>query len=195
MKIQVIIGTTREGRFGDKPARWIAGLLQERADVEVEVLDLREYALPLYDESLSPSRLHGHYGDERIQRWVDKIAEGDGYVIVTAEYNHGYPAVLKNAIDYPFDQWQRKPVGFISYGSALGVRAVEQLRQVVIELQMAPIRHAIQIPIDIYTEVIKDPNQPNLAAFEVLSQPAGQFIDHLLWWTQVLKTGRETTTD
>ncbi|HTX19838.1 MAG TPA: NAD(P)H-dependent oxidoreductase, partial [Bacteroidota bacterium] len=110
------------------------------------MIDLRDWQLPMYDEPISPVSNKGIYTNPIGRKWADKIGEADGYIIVTPEYNHGYPAVLKNAIDWVFQEWRRKPVGFVSYGNLGGARVIEQLRQVVIELQMLPIRNAVHIP-------------------------------------------------
>jgi NAD(P)H-dependent FMN reductase len=145
---------------------------------------------------MSPLMAKGKYENEVVQKWADKIKEGDAFIIVTPEYNHGYPAVLKNAMDVIYPEWNRKPVGFVSYGGAMGARSVEQLRQVAIELQMAPIRNAIHIPVDIFLAAMmgKGPQGPEM--FEpIRKSPGGDklqiFFDDLLWWARVLKQGRE----
>jgi NAD(P)H-dependent FMN reductase len=118
------------------------------------------------------------------------VAEADGYIIVSPEYNHGYPAVLKNAFDAIYPEWNNKPVGFVSYGNAGGARAVEQLRLVAVELQMAPIKAAIHIPGHIFMAIVRpkegDPPHP-LAA---LKDQANAFLDQLVWWAQALKAAR-----
>lgn len=191
MKIQVIVGSTRPNRFSEKPALWIFEEAKKRTDLEVELLDLRDYPLPFFNEPVSPARLKGQYTDEVALRWAKKIAGGDGYIIVTPKYNHGYPAVLKNALDYLYDEWNRKPVGFVSYGGAMGVRAVEQLRQVVIELQMVPIRAALHIPSQTYLAIINRKEGDTSDPFEPLNDPKNTFLEQLIWWTQSLKRIRE----
>jgi len=135
IKVKVILGSTREGRFGEQPANWIVEEAKRLNDVEVELLDLRSYPMPFYDEPKSPSTTKGIFPNEVIANWAKKIDEGDAFIIVTPEYNHGYPAVLKNALDYIYYEWNKKPVGFVSYGGVGGARVVEQLREVTIELQ------------------------------------------------------------
>ncbi len=111
LKIHVIIGTTRQNRFSEKPAYWITEELKKKENVEVELVDLRNYSLPFYNESVSPAMFDvtkHEYADEIAKKWTQKVAEADGYVIVTGEYNHGYPAVLKNAIDYVYKEWNKK---------------------------------------------------------------------------------------
>jgi NAD(P)H-dependent FMN reductase len=163
LNIQVILGSTRQGRFGDKPAHYVLGELQKRADVRAELVDLMDWPLPFFDHPVSPMRAK-ITEPAIVAKWAAKVGEADGYVIVTPEYNHGYPAVLKNALDWVYTEWTKKPVGFVGYGSTGGARAIEQLRQVVIELEMVPIREALHIPIDVYLAVVKEtaPAAPEL---------------------------------
>jgi NAD(P)H-dependent FMN reductase len=156
LKIKVIIGSTRQNRFSEKPAHWIYEEAKKKDGVKIELLDLRDYPMPFFNEPVSPAMSGGKYSNEIVNKWSEKIMDGDAFIIVTPEYNHGYPAVLKNALDSIFPEWNRKAVGFVSYGNAGGARSVEQLRQVVIELQMVPIRSAIHIPVDVYMAVIFD---------------------------------------
>lgn len=197
IKIKVIVGSTRQNRFSEKPARWIFEEAKKLEEVEAELLDLRDYPMPFFDSFMSPSMAQGKYENEVVQKWAEKIADGDAFIIVTPEYNHGYPAVLKNALDVIYPEWNRKPVGFVSYGSAVGARSVEQLRQVAVELQMAPIRHAIHIPNDIFFAAMmgKGPQGPEM--FEpIRKSPMGdiveRFFNDLLWWAKALKAARKT---
>jgi NAD(P)H-dependent FMN reductase len=194
LSVKVILGTTREGRFGDKPAHWILGEAAQRDAVEAELLDLREFPLPFFDRPTAPSREGGKYAHPVVTRWADKIAEADAYIVVTPEYNHGYSAVLKNAFDHLFPEWARKPIGFVSYGSVGGARAIEQLRLVAVELQMWPIRHAIHVPLDVYLAAMKEPVPPNPAVFAPIKNQFGDrvamFLDELLWAGRALKAAR-----
>ncbi len=191
-RIAVITGTTRPGRFSEKPAAWIADVLRQREGVDVTALDLRDYPMPFYDEPASPAMITPEdYGNETAKRWAAQIAEHDGFVIVTGEYNHGYPAVLKNALDYVYHAWNGKAVGFVSYGSVGGGRAVEQLRQVAVELQMAPIRSSVHIPADIHFPVLFGKAEWKPMENEKLMGDAATMLDQLLWWTRVLKRERE----
>ncbi len=146
-KIQIIVGATRTGRHADKFAEWTLKLAEENKQkygVEFEVVDLKDYPLPFYDDPGSPA--YGVIENPDVKKWAAKVGEASGYIIVTPEYNHGYPAVLKNSLDYVFPEWNNKPVGFVSYGGASGgARAVEQLRQVVVELMMIPVRHGVHV--------------------------------------------------
>lgn len=198
LKIQVIIGTTRQNRFSEKPAHWIYEEAKKKEDIEVELVDLRDYPLPLFDEPVSPSMfemMKHEYSNEIAKKWTKKVAEADGYIIVTGEYNHGYPAVLKNALDYVFKQWNKKAVGFVSYGNAGGARAVEQLRQVAIELQMVPIRNAIHIPAEVYMAVMNEKVLVNSELFKPLKEGymdrVEAFLNDLIWTTRALKKARE----
>jgi len=191
IKIHIIVGSTRQNRFSKKPAQWIYEEAKKRKGLRVELLDLRNYPLPFFDELASPTYLKGKYSNVVAKKWVKKIAEADGYIIVTPEYNHGYPAVLKNAMDYPYFEWNKKAVGFVSYGSVAGVRAVEQLRQVTIELQMAPIRTSIHIPWQLYLEATNKKGTDSLSPFAALKNQTELFLDQLTWWTEALKTARE----
>lgn len=198
LKIQVIIGTTRQSRFSEKAAHWIYEEAKKKKGIEVELVDLRDYPLPFYDEPVSPAMFEMtkyEYTNEIAKKWTNKIAEADGYIIVTGEYNHGYPAVLKNALDYVFKEWNKKSVGFVSYGSAGGARTVEQLRQVTIELQMVPIRNTIHIPIEVYKAVMNEKVLVNPNLFKPLRvgyiDRVETFLNDLIWTTQVLKLARE----
>lgn len=145
-KIQIILGTTRDGRNGSKVSSWVMNYLStlKTKDVEFELVDLLDWDLPFVHYHMPP--LMGEYPKGKVQDWANKIAEADGYLIVTPEYNHGYPAVLKNALDLINKEWNGKPVAFVSYGAAAGgVRAVEQLIQVVVELRMHPLKDQVNI--------------------------------------------------
>ncbi len=193
MKIQVIIGSTRPNRFSEKPAKWIFEKLSKMEGVEAELIDLRNWPLPFFNEPMSPNASKGKYTLDLAAKWAEKIGEGDAYIMVTPEYNHGYSAVLKNAIDYVFAQWHNKPVAFISYGGiAAGTRAVQQLRQVVIELQMVPIRNGVHFPFS-WTMVDENGNlKPG--AFESAEDTAKNMLEQLIWFAKMLKTAREETT-
>jgi NAD(P)H-dependent FMN reductase len=183
VRIQVIIGSTREGRFGDRVANWFYGLAAGREDLIAELIDLRDWPLPFFDEPTSP--ITGHYAPEA-RAWAAKVAEGDGYVFITPEYNFGYPAVLKNALDHLYHEWNNKPVAFVSYGGAAGdSRAPQQLRLVVIELQMAPIRVGITLP---FARRLFD--ERGEIQDESYDARADALLDQLVWWARALKAAR-----
>jgi NAD(P)H-dependent FMN reductase len=143
--VHVILGSTRQGRAGERVARWFLDQAEGRDDLRLELVDLRDWSLPFFDSAVPP--MMGRYDDPAQQAWAAHVARADAYVLVTPEYNHGYPAVLKNALDTVFAEWRGKPVGFVGYGGpGGGIRAVEQLRQVVVELDMHPLRDAVVLP-------------------------------------------------
>ncbi len=187
--IKVIIGSTREGRFGDKAGAWIAEELKKEANVLVEILDLRDYEMPFFNEAVSPSYKTEPYKNEAVARFTTKIAEADAYVIVTPEYNRGTTAVLKNALDWVYQEWNNKPVAFVSYGTVGGARAVEQLRLNAIELQMSPIRESININGELYFPVLFGQGTP-AELFAKYTEKAKSMITQLLWWTDALKNAR-----
>jgi NAD(P)H-dependent FMN reductase len=186
-KIGIIIATTREGRFGDKPAQWIHALAAQRNDAEFEIVDLRDYPLPLFDEPRSPA--YGQSERPEVQRWQAKLSELDGYLFVTAEYNRSVPAALKNALDYAYGEWTRKPAAFVGYGPIGAARAVEHLRNIVVELQMAPTRTGVHITMDPFLAVMK--GEKALGDFDHLNAGAKATLDELVWWTKALKTARQ----
>src|SRR5499433_2639035 len=145
--ISVIVGSTRPGRFSEKPAQWIFRHLEKRAEVEARLLDLRDFPLPFFDQPVSPAMPgHAPYEHEAVRQWTAAIGRSDGFIIVAPEYNYGPSAVLKNALDCVYPEWNRKAVGFVSYGSAVGARGVLQLRLTAIELQLAPVRSVVHVP-------------------------------------------------
>jgi len=189
--ISVIMGSTREGRFSEKPARWILQHLKKRDGVDARLLDLRDFPMPFFDQPVPPSTSgKPPYADESVKRWTAAIAESDGFVFVTPEYNYGAPAVLKNAIDWVYPEWNRKAAGFVSYGSAMGARSVQQLRETAIELQLAPVRSSVHIPVSTLWAHYKGGDVD--AGLAELEGPAKKLIDDLLWWTAALKTARDS---
>jgi len=148
MTISIIIGSTRQGRFSEKPAQWILKELRKREAVEAQLLDLRDFPMPFYDQPLPPA-MPGRppYEHDVVKKWTAQIGASDGFVFVTPEYNYGTSAVLKNAIDWVYPEWNRKAAAFVSYGSAMGARAVQQLRETAIEIQIEPIRLSVHIPL------------------------------------------------
>jgi len=195
IKVKVILGSIRQNRFGERPATWINEELKSWDGVEAELLDLREYPMPLFDSPKSPSMMDMQYTDPILKKWSEKIREADAFIIVSPEYNHGYPGPLKNAIDWLFPEWNKKPVGFVSYGSAGGARAIEQLRQVAIELDMVPIRKSIHINWEFMMNSMKDKSITNADLFAPLRKGSGPdrlavFMEDLLWMARALKAAR-----
>lgn len=186
-KIALIVGSTRPNRFADHPARWIADGAKARGDFELDVLDLRDQGLPMFDEPAPPAMTGGQFANPACQAWDARLAGYDGFIMTAAEYNHGPTAVLKNALDCAYNGWKNKPVAFVGYGGAGGARAIEQLRLSVVNLQMAPINAGVNILFQVYLEVVK--GKP-LESFDFLNQSRGAMFDQLAWWTNALKTAR-----
>jgi NAD(P)H-dependent FMN reductase len=189
--ISVIVGSTREGRFSEKPARWILEHLKGRAGVEARLLDLRDFPMPFFDQALTPAMPgRAPYQHEVVQRWTAEIGAADGFIFVTPEYNYGTSAELKNAIDWVYPEWNRKAAAFVGYGSAMGARSVQQLRETAIELQIAPIRSSVHIPVaTLWAHYQSGDVDKGLAELEA---PAKKMLDDLLWWTTALKTARSS---
>jgi len=186
-KIAIIIGTTRAVRFGEKPAKWIYEIASQRDDLDVEMVDLRDYPMPFFDEVASNAWVPSK--NEVALRWQKKVAEFDGYIFVTAEYNRGVPAVLKNALDYAYPEWNRKPAAYVGYGSVGGARAIEHLRLIAVELQMAPMRTAVHIQGADFMAVWQQGK--DIAELAYLAPNAKEMLDQLAWWANALKAARE----
>ena len=182
-RIGIIIGTIGEGRFGDTPARWIDALGAARHDLTFEIVDLRDYRMPLFGDPGATGRVN-----DSIQRWRKKLDSLDGYIFITAEYNHGISSVLKNALDHAYSEYNRKPASFIGYGGVGGARAVEQLRLIAIELRIAPLRSAVHIGMDAFVGAANGSRQ--LADYDFLTTSANAMLDELSWWTHTLRAGR-----
>jgi NAD(P)H-dependent FMN reductase len=187
LKIGIIISSTRAARFGHKPAEWVGDIAARRDDIETEIVDLRDFPMPFFDEVASNAWVPSQ--NPVAQRWQKKVAEFDGYIFVTAEYNHSIPAVLKNALDYAYPEWARKPAGFVGYGSVGGARAIEQLRLVLAELQMATIRTGVYIQGADFMAVWKEGKELKDIAY--LETGVKDMLDQLVWWTRALKMARD----
>jgi NAD(P)H-dependent FMN reductase len=188
-RIAVVVGSTRQGRFADKPAQWVAGHLAKIDGIEVDVIDLRDHPLPPFDVP-PPARTQRDYPTPETARLGERVDRADGFIILTAEYNHGYPAVLKNAMDHTFVEWQRKPVAFVGWGNVGGARAIEQLRSVAIEFEMAPLRHAVHILPDLLMSAKQAPEPFDPALFAPLDDRLYRLVTELLWWTRALAGAR-----
>src|SRR5215510_7786190 len=188
-RIGIVIATTRQGRFGDKPAAWIRDIAAARGDTEVEIVDLRDYPMPFFDELASPAWATPK--NETALRWAKKVAELDGFIFVTAEYNHGVPAVLKNALDYAYREFNRKPAAYVGYGGVGAARSVEQLRLINIELQMAPLRASVHIGGTDFIGMFM--HGKTFADAPHLEPAAHAMLDELSWWAHALKAARAAT--
>lgn len=183
--LTVIIGSTRPGRAGLPISEWFVERARKHGGFDVEVADLHEIALPLLDEPNHP-RLH-QYENQHTKDWSARIERADAVVIVTPEYNYGYPAAVKNALDYLHDEWKYKPIGFVSYGGvAAGTRAVQQLKQVVTTLRMTPVFESVNIPF--HSQFIDE--EGTVQANEVMETAATAMLDELLKVDGALRTLR-----
>jgi NAD(P)H-dependent FMN reductase len=187
--IQVILGSTREHRFSERASAWVVDRLSARDDMRVERIDLRDYPLPFFDGQ-SPVRTLRDYPTPAIARFGQTIDRADGFVIATPEYNHGYSAVLKNAIDHTFVEWRRKPVAFVGWGNVGGARAIEQLRLVMIELEMAPLRHAVHLLPDVLIPAIRAADPFDLALLDPVAPRLATLAEDLVWWATALTSAR-----
>ena len=186
-KIAIIISTTRQVRFGEKPTKWLYEIASQRSDLAFEIIDLRDYPMPFFDEVSSNAWVPST--NEVAQRWQQKIAEFDGYIFITAEYNHSISGVLKNALDYAYPEWNRKPAAFVGYGAVGAARAIEQLRLICVELQMAPTRTGVHIQGGDFIAVWRQGK--SLTELEYLQPNVAAMLDELAWWTKALKSARE----
>ncbi|PKV94115.1 NAD(P)H-dependent FMN reductase [Amycolatopsis echigonensis] len=181
IRIGIVLGSTRPGRKGDQVARWVHETATRRTDAEFELVDLRDHPLPHLDE---PPMAPGGYRFEHTRAWAAVLASFDGFVLVTPEYNHSAPGVLKNAMDTVYFEWNDKAAGFVSYGGVGGARAVEQLRLVCGALQMADVAPQVTLPLatEFEGEVFK-PGEYNAAALDML-------LDHVVRWSTALASVR-----
>jgi NAD(P)H-dependent FMN reductase len=186
--LTIIIGSTRPGRAGAAIAQWFAARAKDHGGFDVTVVDLAEVGLPLLDEPNHP-RLQ-QYTRQHTKDWSAIIDAADAFVFVTPEYNNGYPAALKNAIDYLHHEWRNKPVGFVSYGGvAAGTRAVQQLKQVVTALRMLPVYDSVNIPF--HAQLLDSDRvlQPN----EVMEKAADTMLDELVRTEAAMRPLRPAT--
>lgn len=184
LRIAIILGSTRPGRNGEAVARWVNSIAQERTDATYELVDLKDFNLPLLDEPEPPAM--GKYSKDHTKKWAEKIASFDGYVFVTPEYNHGIPGALKNAIDFLYKEWNNKAAGFVGYGSALGARAVEQLRLVMGEVQIADVR--AQVMLSLYADF---ENGKVFKPSDRQEKSVNGMLEQVVAWSRALKTLRK----
>ena len=185
-RIAVIIGSTRKTRFADKPARWFMDQVADHADLDFELVDLRDQDLPFFDEAAS--NLWAPSSDPRAVAWQQKLAGFDGFVFVVAEYNHSITGALKNALDQAYKEWNRKPMAALAYGGVGGARAVEQLRLIAVELQMVPLRNAVHIGGGDFMKVSPLGEDAPMSAIEDhLKGSVKGMLGELTFWAKLLK--------
>ncbi len=184
LRIAIIIGSTRPGRNGEAVAKWVYEIAQRRGDAKFELVDIKDFNLPLLDEPMSP--MMGQYTHQHTKDWSAKIASFDAYVFVTPEYNHATSGALKNAIDFLYHEWVNKAAGFVSYGGAYGIRAVENLRLVMGELQVADVK--AQVGLSLFTDF------ENFSVFKPApsqEKTVDAMLDQVIAWGGALKSLRE----
>lgn len=182
-KILVVLGTTRPTRLGTKVADWFMEATKQHPDMEYEFVDLVDLDLPLLNEPELASS--GKYQYDYTKKWSEKVASADGFIFITPEYNHSYPAALKNAIDYLYHEWVKKPVAFVGYGGHYGLRSVEHLRAVGIQLQMAPINPQVEI-----NHFAQMDENGTFKATEKNAREAKNMLIDLQWWSEALSAAR-----
>jgi NAD(P)H-dependent FMN reductase len=184
--IKVILGTTREARFGDKPAAWIMDVARQESDATFELVDLKDINLPLFDEPVPP--VMGDYRHEHTKAWANIIGEADGFIFVTAEYNFSIPAALKNAIDYLAAEWRYKPAAFVSYGAASGgLRAVQHLREIAGNAGYMPL--ADTVVFNRYWEQVDEAGKLSVTDEQLMH--ARKLVKNIVFWTEKLTPIRE----
>lgn len=185
-KIAIIISSTRDTRFGEKPAKWILNAASKRDDIDAEIVDLRDFPLPLFNEVASNAWAPTQ--NEVGQAWQKKIAEYDGYIFITAEYNRSITGALKNALDFAYPEWNKKAAAYVGYGSVGAARAIEHLRNISVELQMAPTRTGVHIQGADFMAVWQQGK--DIAELTYLDAGVTAMLDELAWWSKALKTAR-----
>ncbi|WP_225029515.1 NADPH-dependent FMN reductase [Xinfangfangia pollutisoli] len=190
-KIAIIVSSTRPTRFADIPTAWIKAQAEARGDMDVEVLDLRDYPLPFFDEVASNAWVPSK--NEVAIKWQKKLAEFDGYIFVVAEYNRSITGALKNALDQAYVEWNHKVAGFVGYGAMGGARAIEQLRLMAVELQMVPTRSAVHIAGGDFFKVHPGfGGSGNMADIEAtIGASAKATLDDVLWWAKATMAARK----
>jgi NAD(P)H-dependent FMN reductase len=186
-KIGIVISTTRPARFADNPTNWLMAIAAERDDAEFEVVDLRDYPMPFFEENGSP--FYVPVQNEVAQKWGAKMASLDGYVFITAEYNHSISGALKNALDYAYTEFNRKAASFVAYGGTGGARAVEHLRGILAELQVASMKFPVHIGMTEMLGIMREGK--TMADYPYLDDGATKMLDELVWWVSALKAARE----
>lgn len=186
-RIGLILSTTRQTRFADRPAQWVLDIAKSQGDADYEIVDLRDYPIAYFDAPASPRFVP--LEDPVALRFAAKMAELDGYIFITAEYNRAIPAVLKNALDHLYSEPARKPAAFVGYGAVGGSRAVEQLRLIAMELSMVPMKAGVHINMEPLLGMLREGK--DFADYPYLEPTVSAMLDELAWYTKVLKVGRD----
>ena len=189
-KIAIIVSSTRPTRFADVPTAWIKAQAEARGDIDVEVVDLRDFPMPFFDEVASNAWAPSQ--NPVAQKWQKKVGEFDGYIFVVAEYNRSITGALKNALDQAYVEWARKPFGAIGYGSMGAANAIGHLQNIGVELQMVPTRNNVRIGGSDFFKVHSGfGGSGNLADIEGAIAPAAKaMLDDVVWWAKAIKAAR-----
>lgn len=189
-KIAIIVSSTRPTRFADVPTAWIKAQAEARGDIDVEVVDLRDFPLPFFDEVASNAWAPSQ--NPVAQKWQKKVGEFDGYIFVVAEYNRSITGALKNALDQAYVEWARKPFGAIGYGSMGAANAIGHLQNIGVELQMVPTRNNVRIGGSDFFKVHSGfGGSGNLGDIEGAIAPAAKaMLDDVVWWAKATKAAR-----
>jgi len=190
LTLQIILGSTRTGRSGEAVAKWVYQIAKKRTDVHIELVDVADYNLPLLDEEL-PALAAGlmgiEYSKKHTRTWASKIAEADGYIFVTAEYNRSIPGALKNAIDFLYKEWNEKAVGFVGYGAEGGARAIAHLRDVAGEVRLADVREEVLLFLDYdFVDYVFKPSHKHDEQLNIM-------IDQIAQYAEAMKSIRVTS--
>lgn len=187
IRLMIILGSTREGRFADRVANWVLEQVTPLRDFDIDFVDLRELNLPFFTDATPPGAIKdGNYQDSLAREWGERVRKADAFLILTPEYNHSYPAVLKNALDFVYHEWANKPVAFVGYGGVGGARAVEHLRGVVAQLQMVSVQEVVHM------NIFPSPfDEDNKLIQEHYKQKLVVVLKQLAWWAQALIAARQ----
>jgi NAD(P)H-dependent FMN reductase len=188
--IVILVASTRTTRFADYPLKWVLEQTKDNSDFTFEVVDLRDHTLPFENLEGSAAMAPREYVSEDHQALGEIFDHADGFLVLVNEYNHGYSASLKNTFDHYFVEWNRKPVAFLGYGNAGGARAIEQLRQVIDELDMASVRPTVNI-LGQFVMAIRGGNENVTEVFQPLEVRLTALLNDLHWWATALKTARD----
>jgi NAD(P)H-dependent FMN reductase len=186
-KIGIVISSTRQARFADKPAAWFKAIADKRAGTTFETLDLRDYPLQFFDEPIPPA--HSPPAHSMALSWGNKLRELDGFVVIAAEYNHAPTGTFKNALDYAYKEYVHKPIGFVGYGGVGAARAIEQLRLIAIELKLVPVQPAVHICRTEFVAIRQGGR--SFDEFPFLGQSAELLLDEMIWWATLLRKARD----
>ncbi len=188
LKLKIILGSIREGRFSEKILPWVRAQVDKHGGFDAEVVDLRDYVMPFFDQAETPASKKAPYANEAVARWTGKIAEADAFLFIMPEYDRSVPGVLKNAIDWVYPEWNLKVAGFVGYGTVGGARAIEHARMMAVEMQMATVRQAVNVFEHWTLQDEKGDIRPG--SLDKLERGAATMLEQIAWWGETLRAGR-----